>query len=831
MRGFFEKITSNEPYAYQAKVMEVLLSGKNVILSVPTGAGKTWASIIPFLYAQDQNDLSFPKKLIYSSPLRTLTNSIYEDVSKVVEGSSIQTGEFNEDKYFEKDIIFSTIDQTLSNFLNFPLSLSKAQANINAGALIGSYLIFDEFHLLDPKRSMATTIGMLKILGSLTRCCIMTATLEDKFMKDLKDNLSNYEIITLDDFPEDKNKVSSLLPVKGKKKIHVLSSKISAKTIADKHSTKSIVICNRVESAQKVYKDIIGLKDTHPNLKRINPSNIICLHSRFFENDRKEKEQKLKALFGKKNDKDESAILIATQVIEAGMDLSCEVMHTEISPINSFLQRAGRCARFKNEKGEIYIYDVLDVEEKISLNIAKKEADKKEINKINNKYLPYSAKECKAAMEELSQYENLDDNNPYEMIESIAQKFEVDLIGNMKMMSGGGFNQGKIKDSWDSCEKNYYRDTIRDIQSVEITLINETLIDDINKYPFKFQSLGMYKWSLVSWLNKVQKNEVYLSLEEDDWLVMSLELADDMFLENDEDEKYELKIISPENYKNLPNQVYLNAKYFGYDKGFGLNWEYPETFKFISPERELKEDEEVFKPLTKDTFYEHNKGLLKVFERNFLPYQDFIFKELPNYLQLPEFKKDDIIMLTKLMIALHDYGKLNEKWQLPMQEYQGIKEKSIQKKYNEVLAHTDYDSTDEKDVELGKSCGLNKRPPHAGVGAYVLQEIIEEIFDNDLIKGAISMAIARHHSSLSISYPDFNISDKNYLEIKKLLDELEMDFDLEQNEYGGYLEGFETDGHHEKILYFYFVRILRMCDQEATRNLKKYYNKTDYELH
>ena len=46
---------------------------------------------------------------------------------------------------------------------------------------------------------------------------------------------------------------------------------------------------------------------------------------------------KLKSLFGKTPESD-SAILIATQVIEAGMDLSCEVIHTEVSPINSFLQ-------------------------------------------------------------------------------------------------------------------------------------------------------------------------------------------------------------------------------------------------------------------------------------------------------------------------------------------------------------------------------------------------------------------------------------------------------------------------------------------------------------
>src|SRR5690554_2734977 len=518
--------------------------------------------------------------MIYSSPLRTLTNSIYEDVlkSEFVNEAAIQTGEFNDDIYFDKDIVFSTIDQTLSNFLCFPLPLSQAQANINAGALIGSYLVFDEFHLLDPKRSMATTIGMLKMLGNLTRCCIMTATLESKFMEELKNSLTNYEIVTLDDFPTDKQKIASLLPVRNKKKIEVSNSVISAATVAGLHKSKTIVICNRVESAQKVYQDLIGLKNSgNSNLKEVENENIVCLHSRFFDKDRKHKEKNLKSLFGKAPVND-SAILIATQVIEAGMDLSCDVMHTEVSPINSFLQRAGRCARFAHEIGEIFIYDVLDNEDKVSLEIAKEEEDKKEIRRINNKYLPYKEEECKYTIEELKKFQTLDGENPKLLIETIAKKNELDLIDQMRMSSVGGFNQGKIRESWESCEKNNYRDTIRDIQSVEITLIDDNMLEEVALFPYKYQSLSMYKWSLVGWLNKINNGEGEIPIEEDDWLIMSLQPADDMFLENDESTKYELKKIYPDNFKNLPNQVYLNSKYFGYENGFGLNWQYEDTF-------------------------------------------------------------------------------------------------------------------------------------------------------------------------------------------------------------------------------------------------------------
>ncbi len=89
-KSFYKEVTAFSPYDYQAKVAELLLLGKNVILSVPTGAGKTWAAVVPFLYAKSNSAIHFPKKMIYSSPLRTLTNSIYQDVLPKAKNASIQ---------------------------------------------------------------------------------------------------------------------------------------------------------------------------------------------------------------------------------------------------------------------------------------------------------------------------------------------------------------------------------------------------------------------------------------------------------------------------------------------------------------------------------------------------------------------------------------------------------------------------------------------------------------------------------------------------------------------------------------------------------------------
>ncbi len=827
IRFYWQKIRML-PYAYQLRVAETLLGmNRNVILVVPTGAGKTWASVMPFLYARENKVASFPQKMIYSLPLRTLANSIYKDIIKVT-AASIQTGEYSEDVFFENDIIFSTIDQTLSNFLCFPLSLSQRQANINAGALIGSYLVFDEFHLLEPSLSMGTTLGMLRMLGELSRCCVMTATLSSDFAKMLKEYLPNYEMITLDEFPEDKLKIKSLLPNKDKKKIKVIDRTITATDIIQQHKNKTIVICNRVENAQKLYQelreqDLTGFQ----NLLGLKAENIICLHSRFFDSDRKAKEKRLKELFGKQANLNEHTILISTQVIEAGMDISCSVMHTEISPINSFLQRAGRCARFENETGEIFIYDILGIDERERITVeANNETDQKEIRAINRKFLPYRQEVVEKSFSELKKYTTLDGDIPKRLVESVLTEFENQNIQELK---DSNFNHSKILESWRDCQKNNYRNTIRDIQIVEVVLINENQKEEIIQYPYRYQSVGVYKWSLVSWLNKIAKGEGVKPYDRDKdelvWQLTENNIFDSFgFGENDEDLKYKLDKLT--DFSQLPAQVYVNAAFFGYDEGLGFNWQFENTFGTTSPKRENKDNKKDFKPLTKDTFYQHNMGLIRCFEKEFLPKLDFAFTVLAKRIGKPEWTKTEFEQLIKLMIILHDYGKLNKQWQKPMRCYQAKKEGKELKDFDEILAHTDYDKNNPVDLALEKECKLHKRGGHAGTGAFVTQTLIEEYFDSKDMAYAVSMAIARHHSPISDTYTKFDISDKSYQAIQRLLDEFGYEIELPKKEYFEgkmSLNGLETD--EQIIFYLFLVRILRLCDQKATENLSNYFTE------
>ena len=259
-RDLFHQLTGNRPYKHQILTTEAILGGRNVILCAPTGSGKTLAALIPFIRAFQDKRRDFPQKMVYSLPLRTLANSLHEKTGEILESgkldltTSLRTGETEEDEFFERDIVFSTIDQTLSGLLNIPLSLPRRLANINSAGIFTSFLVFDELHLLEAGRALYTSLHLLNKLNKdkpVTPFILMTATLSDRMLDGLK-NLLNAEVIKVDE-PDIKNIHSEKNKIRY---VECYDNHLNPAEILDKHRGKSIVITNTVKSAQKFFTGI-----------------------------------------------------------------------------------------------------------------------------------------------------------------------------------------------------------------------------------------------------------------------------------------------------------------------------------------------------------------------------------------------------------------------------------------------------------------------------------------------------------------------------------------------------------------------------------------------
>lgn len=333
-RSWFEELTGNRPYDYQVRVAETLAGGDDIVLRAPTGAGKTWAVLAPFFYSGWQRR---PTRLLYALPLRTLAQGIYHQARDAaarlglpVEAQrdahgrevitpfvTLQTGEDPDDRFFDRGtIVITTYDQLLSGLLDAPYGLSQQLHNINAAAVLGALVVFDEFHLMEPHLAFLTAIAGLRLFRGLCQSVWMTATATQPLEAMLQSGLGA-TVIPDTDAAWDALVRSLPSVTRVHRQLTPESNPLSADVVLRCHQNRSIVLLNTVGRAQEMFAALQqGVREEQL------PIEVMLLHSRFFKQHRRAKEARLRSRFGKEHLG--SAILVATQVIEAGLDTSQE---------------------------------------------------------------------------------------------------------------------------------------------------------------------------------------------------------------------------------------------------------------------------------------------------------------------------------------------------------------------------------------------------------------------------------------------------------------------------------------------------------------------------
>jgi len=149
---------------------------------------------------------------------------------------------------------------------------------------------------------------------------------------------------------------------------------------------RTLIICNTVDRAVAVHAMLTSEKS--------ESCDLLLLHSRFRPPERREQMNRLKATdlaaFPK------GQIVVATQVIEAGVDVSSAILCSEIAPLASLVQRLGRLNRTgefqKSAWKPVAIIVGVGVE---SESTGKNEKAKQEIRNANDKRCrPYELPPC-----------------------------------------------------------------------------------------------------------------------------------------------------------------------------------------------------------------------------------------------------------------------------------------------------------------------------------------------------------------------------------------------------------------------------------------------------
>lgn len=788
-------------YPYQKQVYELLSSGKSVVLQAPTGAGKTAAALYPFLRAWEYND-DFPRKCIYSVPLRVLADQFEEAYSKYVSNFGfrrpmtvgIQTGARPEDQKLEDNLIFTTVDQTLSNFLNIPYALSTSQGNLNAGAVLSSYLVFDELHLFDPQTMLPTTLHLLRLLKGIVPFLVMTATFSEEMVTALADQLDAKPIVLSAEEAAD-------IPSQNKtRRMHITDREINASTVLDKHEQRSVAICNTVNRAQTLFEDLRELIDSEIEIR--------LLHSRFLQNDREATEDWLRREFGKdKNERTvKSAILVATQVVEVGLDITSEALHTELAPAASVIQRAGRCARYPGEIGDVYVYRL-------------------PLKNGNPSYAPYSKEQkviCEKTREALRDRsgESFDFGSELMMVNEAHGEADQHLLNQLQ--ANRHYLIDRIAETIDAQERSAAHELIRDVDSRTVFVHPQPRSIE---NPWKYEGFGIYKGSLFGAFDQLDRLADDLGEE---WVMMSAEAIQ-------EEESYRSPtlwrwwhIYDKESLKGTLFVV-LNPRLARYTPKTGFQLGVEGQSDWQSPQRDQRSKRRRFSPYRRETYQEHVKRMLQVYERSF-----FDKEEVCNRLALLEeiayaahhleqrygWPEGTLDRLAKAIIILHDVGKLDKRWQewahTWQEEVSQLREEDLSIPDNYMAAHTDYNGQAEVEQVLNRKL-RNMKPNHAVESAQAVEKLLwNQTEETSLVRAALSTIVRHHSAGARGDYGDFEAHPDSLVSLAEVIE----DFDHTLVRWR-FPEGtlsrklMRTSREKELLTYILLVRTLRLADQRS----------------
>ena len=356
----------NLPYHFQSKMhME---AAPYSFLFAPCGRGKTEAALLwAFNICKKLNK----NKIIFAMPTQTTSNALLDRFKKKLDNAGFSgkdlvglyhgksfvklkkeflkekedetdTDELDQDdieeiksekfkgNIFFKPITVTTIDHLILSFLHgFP------QGDFACGNLQNAVIVFDEIHYyeLQTLKHLADLFVVLQKMG--IPHLLMSGTLPEFIGNWLKENSqATYSLV------KDEEGLS-FTPFRIEfSDMPLMEDGIVTPGVVEeikRNYTKNLnqfIILNTVRRAQQFYKTIS---------REVDKNDVYLIHSQFTYSDRTAKEDELLEILRKK--KKRPLLVVSTQVIEISLDISCDIMYTELAPIDSLGQRAGRLNR------------------------------------------------------------------------------------------------------------------------------------------------------------------------------------------------------------------------------------------------------------------------------------------------------------------------------------------------------------------------------------------------------------------------------------------------------------------------------------------------------
>ncbi|MHA1126610.1 MAG: CRISPR-associated helicase Cas3' [Candidatus Heimdallarchaeota archaeon] len=358
--------------------------GKIKTLTAPTGSAKTLALINLGFKIRDAitKKMDIKPKIIYCLPFITITEQVAQVVTEIMGLSNIkkQSDELTvhhhlapifwnilEDpdkhkriKRIERDLFFTKLwrsDVIITTFVRFwesILSCKKSEV-LRFHRIVNSIIIFDEMQAI-PTQFWGIIYQALKNLAANYNCTIISATATQPLIipPEMKEDLvdTNSKAIEL----YSKLDRYDLFYHPEQLDINKFISEVIAQELVGGPSENLMIVLNTKRVSAYVREALFTIVNEHEL-----PYEIYFLSRNVLAIDRKNILEKLQNQLKDKTAK-KKCLLICTQLIEAGVDISFEKVYRDVAPLSSIIQVAGRCNRgmSQEKKGRVYIYNLID---------------------------------------------------------------------------------------------------------------------------------------------------------------------------------------------------------------------------------------------------------------------------------------------------------------------------------------------------------------------------------------------------------------------------------------------------------------------------------------
>lgn len=339
------------------KIAEKYYNDELLLLRAPTGAGKTDACL---LWASKQIENHKAERLIIAMPTRFTSNAlsvgITESLSdnglyhstawftkyhKGVKEGNIALYKARKEQELARQLLTPVTVCTIDHLL-MSLTLTREEHHTILFNLANSCVVIDEADFYD-EFTQANILVLLEFLRKLkVPTMIMSASLPESSLNMYKS--IGYEIDNIkEDISDNERERAEIKEIRNYEKIEDLEELLN-KCI---ETNCAIIYANTVAKAIEFF---MWFKN-----KGITP---ILYHSRYTEPDKMKKEQALLDALGKEawSNGNAEGIAILTQIGEMSVNISADIMISDLCPMDRLVQRAGRLCRFdKNKIGELNI--------------------------------------------------------------------------------------------------------------------------------------------------------------------------------------------------------------------------------------------------------------------------------------------------------------------------------------------------------------------------------------------------------------------------------------------------------------------------------------------